>query len=255
MDQNSKTMVIVAGLVISLFLGINYMVAEEQNSNWLITIAVLLAIVIFFWLWVNREEKKANSAQAAAKAMDEAETVALKAGDKTASVPEKVPAAETAVAKEAEVKAKVKPKPEPEPEPEEAAPEAAVDASEPEPEPEPEVTEPQPEPEPEPEVTEPEPEPPAVTAAPVAESTGEPDDLTKVEGIGPKYRDVLLAAGIDTYEKLSQLSEDEIVEIIKQGGARKSASISTWAEQAKLAAAGDWDALQALQDQLSGGRR
>ena len=30
---------------------------------------------------------------------------------------------------------------------------------------------------------------------------------------------------------------------------------STWPEQASLAAAGEWDALQALQDELKGGRR
>lgn len=33
------------------------------------------------------------------------------------------------------------------------------------------------------------------------------------------------------------------------------ADATTWPEQAKLAAAGDWDALEKLQDNLKGGKR
>ena len=83
------------------------------------------------------------------------------------------------------------------------------------------------------------PEPKAVAKAPtpepeaLVESSSEPDDLTEVDGVGPKSAEILLAAGIDTFAKLAAMREDEIVETIKNGGGRKSASMSTWAKQAK----------------------
>jgi predicted flap endonuclease-1-like 5' DNA nuclease len=98
--------------------------------------------------------------------------------------------------------------------------------------------------------------PPAPTEPrPRAAIKAEPDDLTRIEGIGPKFAEILIAAGIDSYAKLAAMSEEAITETIRQGGGRKSASIGTWAEQARLAAAGDWDGLATLQANLSGGRR
>jgi predicted flap endonuclease-1-like 5' DNA nuclease len=90
---------------------------------------------------------------------------------------------------------------------------------------------------------------------PVAKTSTEPDDLTRVEGIGPKYAEILVAAGVDTFAKLAAIDEAVIVETIRKGGGRKSASMGTWAEQANLAAAGDWDGLAKLQAELSGGKR
>ena len=90
-------------------------------------------------------------------------------------------------------------------------------------------------------------------AAPAARA--EPDDLTRVEGVGPKYRDALHAVGVTTYAQLAAMSEAELVELVKAAGMRKRASMATWAEQAALAASGDWDALEKLQNELSGGRR
>ncbi len=80
-------------------------------------------------------------------------------------------------------------------------------------------------------------------------------DLTIIEGIGPKYSEILVSAGVDTFAKLAAMTTDEIVELVKANGGRKAGSMPTWAEQAKLAAAGDWDALEKLQDELTGGRR
>lgn len=80
-------------------------------------------------------------------------------------------------------------------------------------------------------------------------------DLTIIEGIGPKYSEILVGAGVDTFAKLAAMTTDEIVELVKANGGRKAGSMPTWAEQAKLAAAGDWDALEKLQDELTGGRR
>ncbi len=81
------------------------------------------------------------------------------------------------------------------------------------------------------------------------------DNLTKVEGIGSKMSKALVEAGIDTFAKLAEKSEDELHAIIKAAGMNLAPSIPTWAEQARLAASGDWDALKALQDELDGGRR
>jgi hypothetical protein len=44
-------------------------------------------------------------------------------------------------------------------------------------------------------------------------------------------------------------------EILAEAGISQIADPSTWPEQAKLAAAGDWEGLETLQDQLEGGRR
>ncbi|MEL6407629.1 MAG: DUF4332 domain-containing protein [Chloroflexota bacterium] len=98
-----------------------------------------------------------------------------------------------------------------------------------------------------------EPEPIAETEPESA--SDEPDDLTRIEGIGPKYAEILIGAGVDTFAKIAEMDTDAIVTLVRDNGGRKSGSMATWVEQAKLAAAGDWDALDTLQDELSGGRR
>lgn len=58
-------------------------------------------------------------------------------------------------------------------------------------------------------------------------------DLTRISGIGEASQAILYAAGITTYQQLATLSEDALVEIIRNGGGRRSASIGTWAKQAQ----------------------
>lgn len=82
----------------------------------------------------------------------------------------------------------------------------------------------------------------------------EPDDLTLVEGIGPKTSSALQNAGINTYTQLAASDMDTLKGILNLAGVRVAVS-DTWAEQAGLAAAGDWNALEALQAGLKGGRR
>jgi large subunit ribosomal protein L21 len=90
--------------------------------------------------------------------------------------------------------------------------------------------------------------------APVAKAM--PDDLTKIEGVGPKINDLLVKAGITTFAQLAATPADKIKEILKGGGNRfASHDPSTWAEQATLAAKGDWDAFKKLTDALDGGVR
>jgi len=80
------------------------------------------------------------------------------------------------------------------------------------------------------------------------------DDLTRIAGIGPKISSVLQGAGITTYAQLAATAVDRLGQILDESGVRL-ADPGTWPEQARLAAAGDWDALKGLQGQLKGGRR
>jgi predicted flap endonuclease-1-like 5' DNA nuclease len=91
-------------------------------------------------------------------------------------------------------------------------------------------------------------------AVATAEDDGD-DDLTRIEGIGPKMQAALKDAGIRTYAALANASNDEIRQAIEDAGMRLAPGLDTWAEQADYAARGDWDGLDSLQDELSGGRR
>lgn len=81
------------------------------------------------------------------------------------------------------------------------------------------------------------------------------DDLTKIEGIGPKMSAALIEAGIATFDKLAASSEDDLRQAVEDAGMRLAPSISTWAEQAQYAADGDWEGLEAFQNTLVAGRR
>jgi len=92
----------------------------------------------------------------------------------------------------------------------------------------------------------------AAPAAPAPAAPVAKDDLTKIEGIGPKTAAALQAAGINTFAGLAAISTDELKRILT--AASLPGDPSTWPAQAKLAAAGKWDELQAYQDRLEGGR-
>jgi uncharacterized membrane protein HdeD (DUF308 family) len=78
-------------------------------------------------------------------------------------------------------------------------------------------------------------------------------DLTLIEGIGPKTAEALAAAGVNNYADLAHMTPEQVHAIVKDAGI--SADPSTWPEQARLAAEGKMDELQALQDRLQGGRK
>jgi large subunit ribosomal protein L21 len=86
-----------------------------------------------------------------------------------------------------------------------------------------------------------------------AESKQEADDLVQIEGIGPKVSKTLSEAGISTFEALANTSVEDIQKILSDAGL-KMMDATSWPAQAKLAAAGDWDGLKNMQDELSGGR-
>jgi predicted flap endonuclease-1-like 5' DNA nuclease len=84
--------------------------------------------------------------------------------------------------------------------------------------------------------------------------TIEPDDLKKIEGIGPKISILMGEKGIHTFAQLAQQTPEQLQAVLDEAGIR-IANPATWAEQAKLAAQGDWEQLAELQDNLKGGRR
>lgn len=91
----------------------------------------------------------------------------------------------------------------------------------------------------------------------IKKTVKKPDDLTKIEGIGPKLSQVLSDAGINTFKKISNTKATKISEILVKAGGRayKRFNPETWAQQAKLAHEEKWDALKKLQDRLIGGRK
>ena len=92
--------------------------------------------------------------------------------------------------------------------------------------------------------------------APVAKkSTKKGDDLTIVEGIGPKVAAIFVEAGIKSFADLAKKSKEELEAILDPNGAAYVAmDPTTWAQQAQLAADGKMDELQALKDELNGGK-
>ena len=142
--------------------------------------------------------------------------------------------------------------PEPTPEPEPVA-EAPAPESEPTPEPEPVAEAPAEEPAPEPT---PEPEPEPVAAAPAAPAEDvKPDDLTKIEGIGPKIKQLLIDGGIPTFAALAATPAEKVKEILVAAGSRyQMHNPATWGQQAQMAADGKWDELKKWQDESDGGK-
>ncbi len=66
------------------------------------------------------------------------------------------------------------------------------------------------------------------------------DDLTRIQGIGPKLRDMLRAEGIETLAQLAEAEVSDLQAILDQGGRRRYQihDPATWPEQAKALLAG-----------------
>ena len=89
-------------------------------------------------------------------------------------------------------------------------------------------------------------------AAPKKAAPKKADDLKKIEGIGPKIAETLIAAGITTFAELAKSKPAKVAEIIAD--VRGNHVTDTWPAQAKLAADGKWDELKKWQDELDGGK-
>ena len=82
------------------------------------------------------------------------------------------------------------------------------------------------------------------------------DDLTAIEGVGPKISELLHAAGMTNFSQLATTKASDIQEILKAAGSRYGmANPGTWPEQAALLAAGDYAGFEKLAEELDGGVR
>ena len=103
------------------------------------------------------------------------------------------------------------------------------------------------------ELVEEEPQEEASTEAEAPVASGISDDLTKIEGIGPKIAETFNGKGIYTYADLSGSKVGDLRDILAEAGLSQH-DPSTWKKQATLAKNGKWDELKTLQDQLDGGK-
>ncbi|KAA2218629.1 MULTISPECIES: 30S ribosomal protein S2 [Maribacter] len=82
----------------------------------------------------------------------------------------------------------------------------------------------------------------------------EADDLTKIEGVGPKAAEALINSGLDTYAKVAKADADEMKEILTEASSRMAhLDPTSWPKQAQMAADGQWDELKEWQDSVKGG--
>lgn len=80
------------------------------------------------------------------------------------------------------------------------------------------------------------------------------EDLTKIEGVGPKTAEALIAAGIATYADLANAKPADIKTTLTDASPRLAhLDPGSWPKQAKMAADGKWDELKEWQDNAKGG--
>lgn len=78
----------------------------------------------------------------------------------------------------------------------------------------------------------------------------ESDDLTRLKGIAAGYQRILNDAGIRTYAALAETTADELRAIFSAASRAAPANLESLPKQAELAAAGDWEGLEAYQESI-----
>jgi len=90
--------------------------------------------------------------------------------------------------------------------------------------------------------------------APVVALDAVKDDLTKVEGIGPKIKGLINTDGIWSFHQLALAPTSRLQKILDNAGPAYTVhNPRTWAAQSKLADEGHWEELKVWQDFLKGG--
>ncbi len=96
--------------------------------------------------------------------------------------------------------------------------------------------------------------PKAAKKAPEKKAEGA-DDLTKIEGVGPKIAGLLADGGFPTFADVAKADVEALKSILSDAGSRYTMhDPTTWPQQSQLAADGKWDELKTLQDELDGGK-
>lgn len=84
------------------------------------------------------------------------------------------------------------------------------------------------------------------------------DNLTRIWGIGPKVAGTLYLSGVTTFTALATQKPEALERLLARAGKPRYLSqhnaVETWQDQARLAAAGRWAELDALQERLSHNR-
>lgn len=81
------------------------------------------------------------------------------------------------------------------------------------------------------------------------------NDLTVVEGIGPKIQELFHNHDIKTWKALSECSVETCQSVLNSGGERFKLHVpKTWPKQAGLAATGKWVELKTMQGKLKRGK-
>ena len=81
------------------------------------------------------------------------------------------------------------------------------------------------------------------------------NDLTVVEGIGPKIQELFRKNNIKTWKSLSNCSVQKCQSILDDAGeAYRIHNPGTWPKQARMAYEGKWEKLLKWQEELDGGR-
>ncbi len=80
------------------------------------------------------------------------------------------------------------------------------------------------------------------------------DDLTRIEGIGPKMSAALVAQGIDSFKKLESSDVASLKTALSNEGMKFAPSVSTWSKQAEYLVKGDEEGFKEYTDYLVGGR-
>ena len=78
----------------------------------------------------------------------------------------------------------------------------------------------------------------------------EADKLTTVNGIGPKYSEILANAGITTFATLAETTVERLQEIITEAGSTTAGNEETWPTQAGFLAKGDTEGFDAYVESL-----
>ena len=235
LSQHERILAYVAGsgivlIMIALFLYALDVVDDTYPLSLLIVGLALLVVGIIAWLYVMRPWQKFDDLQTPHyTGHDEAHAKPAEAASEAEAETQiaQVPAAQAA--KIAPAAKAVEPAPaaqvaEPVPVAKIDAPKAVADVDEP---------------------------PVEAKAAPAAPAKpSEPDDLTLIEGIGPKSAAALQESNVTHFAQMAQMAPDELERIVKAKKVRLVGSTETWPMQARLAAAGEFSELEALQKRI-----